>query len=209
MKTQLPPHKRWDIIEIQVADRMRRLRHDKGLTLRGLARASGISEAYLSRVENHKASVTIAGLQRLARALGVAISVFFEGTGTNPTINVCRAGHGHKGQLRGPRGFPYELMAAEKKGKLMEPLLLDVTSGSRQMPLKAHSGEEMDFVLEGEFELLYGKEKIRLKQGDAVYYDATIPHAARPVKGSSCRLLVVVASREYLFHGDLTRLLKG
>ena len=60
MKTQLPPHKRWDIIEIQVADRMRRLRHDKGLTLRGLARASGISEAYLSRVENHKASVTIA-----------------------------------------------------------------------------------------------------------------------------------------------------
>ena len=72
------------------------------------------------------------------------------------------------------------------------------------MPRRTHAG---DYVLKGECDLLYGKDTIRLRTGDAVYYDATVPHAARMVKGKSCRLLAVVASRDYLFHGDLTRLL--
>ena len=61
--------------------------------------------------------------------------------------------------------------------------------------------------MKGEMDLVYGNETIRLKEGDSCYYDATIPHGARAAKGHTCRILVVVASRDYLFHGDLTRLL--
>ena len=55
--------------------------------------------------------------------------------------------------------------------------------------------------------MVYGRQTIRLKQGDSVYYDASVPHATRAVHGMPCRVLAVIASRDYLFHGDLSRLL--
>ena len=196
-------------VEVQVARRIRRLRLDKKLTLRRLASLSGMSDSYLSRVENHNVAIPLANLDRLAGALNVPIPVFFETDEAVHPLCVCRAGRGIRGRIRGKRGFVYEMLAAEKKGKLMEPLVVDIASASRLIPVKAHSGEELDYVLNGEFDLIYGKERIRLREGDAVYYDATVPHAARPIKGKPCRILAVVASRDYLFHGDLTRLLKG
>ena len=69
-------------------------------------------------------------------------------------------------------------------------------------------GEELNYILEGECEFVYGKERIRLRQGDAVYYDATVPHLVQSIKKTNpCKVLAVVASKDYLFHGDLTRLL--
>jgi transcriptional regulator with XRE-family HTH domain len=193
--------------DIRVADRIRHLRQDKRMTLDQLGEASDLSEAYLSRVENHKAAITIAGLERLAHALGVSIGVFFEQDEASSPLSVCRAGQGRTGRLRKPRGFPYELLAGDKKGKLMEPIIADIGAAAGPVALKSHAGEEFNYVLEGQCDLVYGKETLSLRRGDAVYYDATVPHAARAIKGKPCRILAVVASRDYLFHGDLSRLL--
>ncbi len=177
------------------------------MTLRELARASELSDAYLSRVENHKAALPIANLGRLADALAVPLAAFFDAPHAARPLVVCRAGHGTRGRIRGPRGFLHEMLAAEKKGKLMEPFLVDVTTSRPSLPAKPPAGDEFDYVLEGVCRFGYGKEEIELQAGDSVYYDATVPHTARAVKGKPCRLLVVVASRDYLFHGDLSRLL--
>ena len=196
-------------VEVRIADRVRQLRSDKGLTLTQLAQAAGMSQAFLSRVENHKVSLTIAGLERLACALDTPMSAFFDEAESTAPIVFCGAGQGIKGRLRGPQGFLYEVLAAGKKGKLMEPVVVDVASSKTPMPLKSHAGEEFNYVLGGECQMIYGKDVIELRAGDAVYYDATVPHAARAIKDKPCRLLAVVASRDYLFHGDLSRLLKG
>ncbi len=168
-----------------------------------------MSQAFLSRVENHKACIPIAGLERLADALGIPIATFFEQNKMQVPISVCRAGCGRKDRIRGPKGFLYELLAGDKKGKLMEPVLLDVASASHPVPLKSHLGEEFNYILRGECDLFYGKDRLRLRQGDAVYYDATVPHTVRSIKGKSCKLLAAVGSRDYLFHGDLAKLLTG
>jgi len=207
MRNNSAEHSPLQTAEVRVADRLHQLRLDKRLTLDQLATAASMSQAFLSRVENHKASLPIAGLERLAKALNVPIAVFFQQDDEQMPISVCRANEGRKGRLRGPRGFIFELLAGEKKGKLMEPIIADIAAATRPVPLKAHAGEEFDYVIEGECDLLYGKERIRLRRGDAVYYDATVPHAAHAIKGKPCRILAVVASRDYLFHGDLSRLL--
>ena len=51
--------------EYQVATRLRQLRLEKGLTMSLLAEKAGLSQAYLSRVESHKASITLARTQPL------------------------------------------------------------------------------------------------------------------------------------------------
>lgn len=196
--------------EIQVADRIQELRKDKGLTLRQLAEQAEISEAYLSRVENHKAALPIASLSRLAQALSAPMSAFFEDDQRVRPITVCRAGKGVRGRLRGRHGLAYEMLAGEKTGKLIEPLLVDLDSARKPKELHSHIGDEFNYVLRGSCILLYGKEQIELQEGDAVYYDATVPHAARLRSAREpCRLLAVVASRDYLFHGDLARLLNA
>lgn len=195
--------------EIQLANRLRKLRKEKHLTLEQLATSAGMSQAYLSRVENHKVSLTIAGLEQLAAALDVPMAVFFEEDGRNLPIAHCLAGQGERRRFRGPDGFLFEMLAAAKKGKLMEPLIIEPQTARQPMPLQAHSGEEFNYVLSGECMLLYGDNRIHLREGDSAYYDASVPHAAHAIKGRPCKLLAVVSSRDYLFHGDLSRLLKG
>jgi transcriptional regulator with XRE-family HTH domain len=195
--------------EIKLANRLRQLRQDKQLTLKEVATSAGMSPAYLSRVENHKVSLTIAGLEQLAEALDVPMAIFFDEDSRNVPITHTPAGQGECRRFRGPSGFVFEMLAAAKKGKLMEPLIVDLGTASQPMPLKAHSGEEFNYVLSGECLLLYGDNQLHLREGDAVYYDASIPHAARAIKRRPCKLLAVISSRDYLFHGDLSRLLKG
>ena len=198
---------RIQVAEVRLANRLRQLRLDKGLTLVKLAESAGTSQAFLSRVENHKVSLTIAGLERLAQALGVPMATFFEDDERAMPITISHRENRPQTRLRGPKSFLAEFLAADKTGKLMEPMIVDLASARLPMPLKAHPGDEFDYVLEGECELFYGKDVMTLREGDSVYYDSTVPHAARAVADKPCRLLVVVASRDYLFHGDLSKLL--
>lgn len=195
------------VAEMNVAERLRQIRLEKGLTLARLAEAAKLSSAFLSRVENHKISIPIASLERVARALCVPMKVFFEDDSERVLISVCRNGEGPRGRIRGAHGFAFEYLVAGKRGKLMEPILIDLSSASAPVPPKPHAGEEFDYVLEGECVLTFGKETIQLRRGDSVYYDATVPHAARAVGDGPCKLLTVLVSRDYLFHGDLSRLL--
>ena len=207
MKSPTGRHPSFGTAEMNMATRLKQLRLEKGLSLVTLAQSCGLSSGFLSRVENHKISLPIASLERVAAALGVPIKFFFEEETERVLISICRKGQGPRGRIRGPHGFVFENLVSEKKGKLMEPILVNLSSASRPVEPKPHSGEEFDYVLEGECELLFGKQRILLQAGDSAYYDATVPHAARALGKSPCSILVVLVSRDYLFHGDLSRLL--
>ena len=60
-----------DQFEKHVAERLKRLRLERGLTLDQLADLSGVSRAMISRIERSEASPTAALLARLCSALGV------------------------------------------------------------------------------------------------------------------------------------------
>jgi len=64
--------------ELKVAQKIAALRKDSSMTLKVLGQASGLSDAYLSRVENGKTAINIANLSKVAHALGVELSAFFE-----------------------------------------------------------------------------------------------------------------------------------
>jgi transcriptional regulator with XRE-family HTH domain len=195
--------------EVRAANRLRQLRLDKGLTLTQLAKMAGLSQAFLSRVENHKLSIPISGLERVARCLEVSISAFFEEAKEAAPIVLCRKGQGLRKNFRGSQRMVLQLLAAFKSGKLMEPVLTEIPTFRNPVKPISHAGEEFDYLIRGEVDFLYGKQVIRLREGDSVYYDATVPHAVRAIKGRRGLLLVVVASKDYLFHGDITKLLKG
>jgi quercetin dioxygenase-like cupin family protein len=68
--------------------------------------------------------------------------------------------------------------------------------------LTAHEGEELSFVLQGEILFQLGDEKIPLKTGDCLYFNAEIPHMGKNVGRVDAKVLMVAApgrgpGREY------------
>ena len=193
-------------LEVCVARRIVRLRQEKNLTQGKLARLCGLSPAYLSRVESNQAALTLSGLAKVAAALEVPATALLDEETSSAPLSLHHS-HEKMKLLRGRGSHAHQMLASNKKGKLMEPLLVDVSrtpSAGRQW---AHAGEEFDYLLEGTCTFFYGKERFTLRAGDAVYYDASVPHGIVRTSASRARLLVVVSARDYLFHGDIHRLL--
>jgi len=193
-------------LDVCVARRIVRLRQEKNLTQGKLARMCGLSPAYLSRVESNQAALTLSGLAKVAAALEIPATALLDEETSSAPLSLHRS-HDKMQLLRGRGSHAHQMLAAGKKGKLMEPLLVDVSrtpSAGRQW---AHAGEEFDYLLEGTCTIFYGKERFHLRAGDAVYYDASVPHGIVRTGASRARLLVVVTARDYLFHGDVQRLL--
>ena len=193
--------------ELQAAQKIADLRRDSRMTLKALGEASGLSDAYLSRVENGKTAINIANLSKVAHALGVELSVFFESEQKNAPLVLRRAGEGKKIRFRSRYGIKARLLADDKRDKLMEPIWLDISSARKEMPLQSHSGQEFIYIIKGRCRFKYAKELIELTEGDSILFNSNVDHAAIAIPGAECQAITVVTSRDYHFHGDIVRLL--
>ncbi|HEY7679251.1 MAG TPA: helix-turn-helix transcriptional regulator [Terriglobia bacterium] len=67
---------------MNLGESIRKIRQAKGLSQGEMQKRTGILRSYLSRVENGHTVPSLATLQRLAAAMGVALSDFFAADGT-------------------------------------------------------------------------------------------------------------------------------
>jgi transcriptional regulator with XRE-family HTH domain len=186
------------MIEIKIAKKIRQLRLERQLTQDNLASKTGFSKAFISKIENHIASPSIASLSKIAIALGVSISALFDETPEeNQDIILVRRGQRKK--IVGPGsdiGFAYESLAYKKKRKSMEPFIIKYPSGSHVQKLYEHEGEEMVFILKGKIKLIYGNKTFILSEGDTAYFNPSIPHRGESIgKTEGVGLCVLVSPR--------------
>ena len=88
--------------ELQLGPRIRALRQARNVTLRELAERAGVTESFLSQVEREVTSPSIASVQRIARALDLAIAELF--TEEPPRGRVVRRGERRRIAYPGPPG---------------------------------------------------------------------------------------------------------
>jgi quercetin dioxygenase-like cupin family protein len=59
----------------------------------------------------------------------------------------------------------------------MEPFFVELLpESSRNGELSSHEGEEFIVVVQGQVEVVYGRETHRLAVGDSIYYNSIVPH---------------------------------
>lgn len=184
---------------VQVGEKIKRLREDKALSLKDLSDRSGLSTAVLSQIENHLISPPLGTLIRLAKALDVKASGFFDQHGDQSFTIVRKDERKPVSRFASKRGvqygYSYESLGHDMKDRHMEPFLvtLEPTTVASPKP-SSHDGEEFLFVLEGEMEITLGEHSDVLQPGDAVYYDSTIPHLVACGGGKKAVLLAVIFS---------------
>jgi transcriptional regulator with XRE-family HTH domain len=164
----------------EVGTTIRRLRRERGLSLRDVGRATGFSIGFLSLVERGRSSISLTSLHTLATALGVDMRTFFPVPPEPVTpAHVSRRTGDTRLPIRG--AHTYRLLGAAGFDRALEPLLVTIAPGEEGDPRDdyAHDGEEFAYVLSGALVFTVDGVEHRLEAGDSIHYQSTVPHLVR------------------------------
>jgi len=176
-----------------IGPRLRALRKRRGLSLRALAALCSLSVNTISLVERGKTSPSVATLHRLAIALGVRMTFFFEEEEQRSVVFVKAD---RRTRTRGDNMI-MENLGSGLHDQTMEPLLmiLQPGAGSGNEPI-VHLGHEFVFCLEGQVEYEIMDDRYLLDTGDSLIFEARLPHRWRNTGHSPSSVLVILQNQE-------------
>jgi len=175
--------------------RLKALREGMDLSLRDLADRSGVSAPMLSQVERGETSPTLAVAERIALGLELSLSQLVrldEGDG----VSVVRADERRRG---GGREHSYEVLTPPRPGLRAEVSLHTLapgasTAGPDDPPMHEAGSRETAVVLSGRLSLVCDGVAHELGEGDAVTFDADLPHHFENPGRGEARFMSVIAA---------------
>ena len=185
-----------------ITNKIKVIRQNQDITLKSLAEKTGLTEGYLSKIENSENAPPISTLRRIARALGFDVSYFFltdtDNGNNNPNIEIDRANNTTDERFsarpleENDYGYEYKPLALNKRGKNMEPYTLfpDFEPGG----VIQSNGEYFMYVLKGSVDFFYGTRRYSFSEGDSAYFDGHIPFQAKSIGKEKAKLLVIIYS---------------
>ncbi|HEX8028514.1 MAG TPA: XRE family transcriptional regulator [Vicinamibacterales bacterium] len=184
--------------DYEIGAKMRSLRLKKKIGLVDLGKHTGLSPALLSKIERGRLFPTLPTLLRIALVFGVGLEYFFAGAREKPLVAVTRKSQRVELPERpGARETAYQFAsldyaATERRFNSyfaeFHPVAVD------KLRPHDHSGVEFIYVIHGTLSVHINAEEHVLEAGDAMYFDATVPHAYRRTGGRSCSAVVVTAA---------------
>ena len=189
-----------DVDALRLGTKIRNLRQRRNLTLQSVSDLSGLSKSLLSQIENENTVPPIATLVRIAKALGVTIGYFFKESQPDKLISFVP-----KDQRYRPLGLPhnrtdnlgyrYQALSRPIPNQHMEPFWVEFhPRSSDETTFYQHIGEEFLFVQEGRLEFQGAGQTLIMEPGDSLYFDASIPHAARSLNNQKAGAIAVIYS---------------
>ncbi|MBN2564463.1 MAG: helix-turn-helix transcriptional regulator [Candidatus Eisenbacteria bacterium] len=170
----------------------------KGMTLKQVADASGMSPTHISEIERGRTSPTVGALLRIAHALGKSATFFVE-EDELPTVSIVRRHErAHRTITKGgqnvadvdflTRGIP--------AGRLRVVQVQDFESGKIEGP--THQGEEILLVMSGKIRVTVGTDSYDLEDGDSIQFKGSVAHTFERVGVESPRAFWITASEGLL-----------
>ena len=144
------------------------LRKQKGLTLEELAKRTGFTKGYLSKIERSDKQPPFATLQVIATALDTTLQDLLSFVEPQ-TLE------------RSPETPPHPVVHKTKlvlnnyQTYCMAPFVL--TLGKGETEVLVHSDEEFVYVLSGEMQLRAGEQLVDMCAGDSYYLESNVPHS--------------------------------
>ncbi|MGE0084734.1 MAG: helix-turn-helix domain-containing protein, partial [Desulfococcaceae bacterium] len=179
---------------VHIGERIRKLREEKGISLKDLSARTGFDEQLLSDIEKAEVYPQLGTILRLSKALDGAFGQLLSGEGDKPysitrlkdrkTVARSTSGKGHK------HIYSYKGLAPEVKGRNMEPLIVQLQE-TPEKEVSMHDGEEFIYVLHGTVLLEVGEDRYELEPGDSAYYLSSIPHWIAAKSGQATILAVI------------------
>jgi transcriptional regulator with XRE-family HTH domain len=183
---------------MDVGARIKSVRREKGLTLKAVESLSGVSATHLSEIERGETSPTLGSLARIARALSKPAAFFLEDNELGEVSHVGakdRVREAVKGAAR-RGGASIERLTAGIPGGRLQVRRVELPPGSEYRAERhAHAGFEALVVIGGRVRVQAGEQSFELAQGDAIHFDASLPHGYANASRDDAAALIWVATR--------------
>jgi mannose-6-phosphate isomerase-like protein (cupin superfamily) len=163
-----------------IGKRLKELRKMQDISLEQFSKISGIDKNKLKDIEDHRILPDLGTIVKLSKALRIGTS-FLLGEKSGYSYSVMRKQERQNiqrfssGSTDRPN-YQYQSLASGIKDRHMETFLVNLTPDTGNTELSNHDGEEFLVVMEGAIKVVLGNKEETLKEGDSIYYLATIPH---------------------------------
>jgi len=182
--------------EYNIGAKIRKLRHDRRMTLQKVSTEIGVSTALISQIENGHISPPIGTLTRIARFFDVKMADFFTEQEEPRRYEVVRAGEqSARRDMIPDTGMKraVELFSNHPYAKKLAPSLIEIPATAKEDSGHSHAGEEFVLVIEGSLIICYGAHDIKLDEGDSIYFDADTVHSFISAGNQGAKLLSIVS----------------
>lgn len=176
---------------MDVGSRLRELRTERDLSMRALARLSGLSTNALSMIERGKTSPSVSTLYKLSEALEVPITAFFRTEPPRESIVFRKANN--RSRVEFQRG-QWEGLGGESFLGRVEPFMLTLENGATSGPHGlVHSGHEFVICLKGLLEYEVEDQRYTLEPGDSLLFASKLRHRWRNPGKAEAKVLFVLS----------------
>lgn len=157
---------------MDLGEKIKSMRHQKGLTQEELANRCELTKGYISQLENNLNSPSIATLTDILSALGSNLAEFFREEKDEKVVFT-------KEEFieKDSDGVLFRWLIPNAQKNMMEPVMIELKQNTSTAEDFPHEGEEFGFVLEGKIAVRIGKKDYLCKKGEAFYYSASLTHA--------------------------------
>jgi transcriptional regulator with XRE-family HTH domain len=178
-----------DAKSIHFGQQLRNFRLTKGITIQQLSEATGLSNSFISLLENEKTDVSFSNMQKILQYFGLTIAdLMINHESNNRTVRLNKAKTVTKVRLKdagdiGPdeQGIRILELVHDKKNKKIWPGYFIMQPGAAIGPMQ-HKGEEFSHIIQGIIEVRLldpesGEEETHiLHKGDTIYYSSMNLH---------------------------------
>lgn len=155
---------------MHIGSLIRRYRKERKLTLKAVAEKAGISEGFLSQVENNVNSPSVDTLTNIGNAIGVqAGDLLNQANGQDRLVVIRRSDWG---DVDIPHtGFTTQRFFTPETRMVIDSAVLVIEPG-KAIPVRKgiKNGQEVLCVLEGSLDLMHGEQALHLEEGDSVHF---------------------------------------
>ena len=184
--------------DVNIGQRLRFLREERGLSLRALADKSGLAVNTLSLIENGKSSPSVSTLQKISTALQVPIVAFFLFHRINQKVIFTRS-HRRK-QAAFEQGFLEDLGTGLSDGA-MEPFIVTLEPETNSGPdAIIHTGYEFVFCLAGRIAYIIENQRYILDPGDSLFFESNLPHCWQNLSAEPSKKILILCPAGDLDH---------
>ena len=180
----------------EFASKIKSIRERQNMSIEELSENSGVKLEVLEAMEAGEIIPSLTPLTKMAKALGVRLGTFLDDTpqlgpvlvrGGKPDNVLYFSG---REDVTNASNLEFHSLGAGKIDRNLDPFIIDIDY-AEDYKLSSHEGEEFIYVLDGEIEIEYGKEKFVVGEGDSIYYDSVVPHHLHST-GEKSKILAVL-----------------
>lgn len=178
----------------RIGTRVRELRRTKRFTLEVLAEFSGVSRAMISKIERGEKNPTLVVAAKIAEGFGIMLSQL---VGIEEQREVIVVPKDRRMVMRDPvTGFERQLLSPTFGKRGIEFIRNIVLEGSTSGEFPPHKRGVVEYIVvdSGNLKAILAGEEYLLEEGDAIYFEADVPHRFENTGSGECSYYLIIDS---------------